>query len=167
MAHDIKPNEHYSIITVKLALATVCGDTAADGLNQLLNPEIGEGFIADYAFYNTDNPLIVTASAEPEEGELFADKGVESNSNTENTPTVQVVNIVSSGDCLAIVNGKLIMNTDGVEQHDGETVFNTAKYLAEALNVELQLIDYTQELPEDFSYSGVMSELKSSGAIPG
>jgi len=164
MAHDIQPNEKYSIVTVKLALATVCGDTAADGLNQLLNPEIGEGFIADYAFYNTDNPLIVTASDDPEEGELFADTGT--NSNAENTPIVQVVNIVSSGDCLAIVNGKLIMNTDGVEQHDGETVFNTAKYLAEALNVELQLIDYPQELPEVFSYSEVMSELKLSGAIP-
>lgn len=166
MAHDIQPNTQYSIVTIKLALATTCSNTVSDGLNQLLNPEIGEGFIADYAFYNMQNLPIVTASDDPEEGELFADTGAGTNSNTESGPTVQVVNIVSSGDCLAIVNGKLIMNTDGVEQHDGETVFNTAKYVAEALNVEVELIDYTQELPEDFTFSEVMTELKSSGVIP-
>lgn len=77
-----------------------------------------------------------------------------------------MVNVVSSGDCLAIVNGKLIMNTDGVEQHDGEAVFNTAKYVAEALNVELELIDYTQDLAEDFTFIEIMNELKSGGLIP-
>lgn len=75
MSHDIEPNSEYAIVTVKLALATICGDTAADGLNELLRPVIGEGFIADYAFYNTVDPLIVKASKEPEEGELFADVG--------------------------------------------------------------------------------------------
>lgn len=165
MAHDIQPDENYSVVTVKLALANVCGDTAADGLNELLNPEIGSGFIVDYAFFNTENPLIVTASSEPEEGELFADNCAVQDSKADRAH-VLVVNIVSSGDCLAIVNGKLIMNTDGVEQHYGETVFNTAKYIAEALNVEFQLIEYTQKLKEDFTFCEVMAELKSSGLIP-
>lgn len=73
MAHDITPNAPHAIITVKLALNTLCGDTAADGLNDLLNPEIGAGFIADYALLHTDNPMIVHASEEPEEGELFVE----------------------------------------------------------------------------------------------
>lgn len=71
MAHDITPNRPHAIITVKIALNTTCGDTAADGLNELFNPQIGAGFIADYAFLHTDNPLLVHASDEPEEGELF------------------------------------------------------------------------------------------------
>lgn len=71
MAHDIQPNAHYAVVTVKLAVATICGDTAADGLNELLNPEIGEGFIADYALLHTDRPIIVESSDVPEEGELF------------------------------------------------------------------------------------------------
>lgn len=75
MAHDIQANTPHAIITVKLALATLCGDTIADGLNQLLNPEIGEGFIADYALLHTHSPLIVNSSDEPEEGELFNDAG--------------------------------------------------------------------------------------------
>ena len=73
MAHDIQPNANYAVVTVKLALATICGDTAADGLSELLNPEIGEGFIADYALLHTDRLMIVESSDEPEEGELFVD----------------------------------------------------------------------------------------------
>ena len=73
MAHDITPNAPHAIITVKLALNTLCGDTAADGLNDLLNPEIGAGFVADYSLLHTDNPMIVHASEEPEEGELFVE----------------------------------------------------------------------------------------------
>lgn len=75
MAHDIQANTPHSIVTVKLAIAAICGDTIADGLNQLLNPEIGEGFIADYALLHTHSPLIVHSSDEPEEGELFNDAG--------------------------------------------------------------------------------------------
>lgn len=75
MAHDIQPLTPHAIITLKLALKTTCGDTAADGLNELLNSEIGAGFIADYALLHTDNPMIVHASEEPEEGELFIHPG--------------------------------------------------------------------------------------------
>jgi hypothetical protein len=75
MANDIQPNSHYAIVTVKLALATICGDTAADGINQLLGDEIGQGFVADYAILNTDSPIIVESDDTPEEGELFANAG--------------------------------------------------------------------------------------------
>lgn len=75
MAHDIQPNSHYAIVTVKLALATICGDTAADGLNELLGDQIGQGFVADYAIFNTDSPIIVESDDSPEEGELFANVG--------------------------------------------------------------------------------------------
>lgn len=85
MAHDMKPNEHYSIVTLKLALATVCGDTAADALNQVLSEHVGAGFIVDFAFYNTDNPLIVKASSEPVEGELF-----EAPLNTETSNNIDI-----------------------------------------------------------------------------
>lgn len=75
MAHDIQPRTPYSIVTVKLALQTTCGDTAADGLNELLNEQIGVGFIADYALLHTDSPVVVESSEEPEEGELFTGLG--------------------------------------------------------------------------------------------
>jgi hypothetical protein len=71
MAHDITPNAKHAVVLVKMAFNTTCGDTIADGLNQLLNDEIGEGFLADYAFLHTDTPAIIKASAEPEEGEIF------------------------------------------------------------------------------------------------
>ena len=51
MAHDIQANTPHAIVTVKLAIAAICGDTIADGLNEMLNPHIGEGFIADYTVF--------------------------------------------------------------------------------------------------------------------
>lgn len=75
MAHDIQANTPHAIVTVKLAIAAICGDTIADGLNEMLNPHIGEGFIADYALLHTHSTLIVNSSEEPEEGELFNDAG--------------------------------------------------------------------------------------------
>lgn len=74
MAHDIQPNHVYAVVTLKLAVAAICSETVADGLNEVLREHIGEGFIADYAFYGTDHLELVTASSEPEEGELFVEQ---------------------------------------------------------------------------------------------
>ena len=71
MAHDIQPKQHYSITTMQIALHCIDGDEAADGLNELIGLEIGQVFIADYAFYNSDEPTIIQVTDEPEEGELF------------------------------------------------------------------------------------------------
>jgi hypothetical protein len=71
MSSDIKPNQIHSVITLQLAIHSQDGDFVADGINELLRPEIGEGFIADFTFFNTDDPILVKASNDPEEGELF------------------------------------------------------------------------------------------------
>jgi hypothetical protein len=73
MAHAIIANEQYAVIDLKLAIAETNGDAIADGLNELLRENLDKDFIADYAFYNTDEPTLKTASREPEEGELFED----------------------------------------------------------------------------------------------
>lgn len=71
MSSDIRPNKTHAVITMQIALHSQNPDAIADGLNEMLRPEVGEGWIADYAFYNTDNPLLVIASNNPIEGELF------------------------------------------------------------------------------------------------
>lgn len=71
MSHDIQKNTMHAVITMQVAIDSNNPDEIADGLNEFLRPEIGEGFLVDYAFYNTEDPLLVMASAEPEEGELF------------------------------------------------------------------------------------------------
>lgn len=75
MAHALQPQTPYSIVTVKLALQTTCGDTAADGLNVFLSEQVATGFVADYALLHTDSPIVVESSQEPEEGELFTQSG--------------------------------------------------------------------------------------------
>jgi hypothetical protein len=71
MSSDIKPNQTHAVITMQIALHSQNPDEIADGLNEFLRPEVGQGWIADYSFYNTDNPLLVKASNSPVEGELF------------------------------------------------------------------------------------------------
>ena len=74
MPHNITANVEHAIVDVKIAIIpkySHCPDSIADGLNELLRAEIGEGFIADYAFYNTESPLLVKSDNKPEEGELF------------------------------------------------------------------------------------------------
>mgnify|MGYP000616210694 CR=1 FL=1 len=75
--HDIKAAQTHAIISIEVAIApryANCPDSIADGLNELLRPEVGEGFIADYSLKRTDLPKLVVASSEPEEGELFEDE---------------------------------------------------------------------------------------------
>jgi len=74
MAHDIKASTQYAIVTLQLAINDTDPNSIADGLNDLLNPEIGEGWIADYALLNTDEPFVTQSSPEPDEGELFDSK---------------------------------------------------------------------------------------------
>jgi hypothetical protein len=71
MSSDITPNETHAVITMRIALHSQNPDEIADGLNELLGGQVGKGWVADYAFYNSDNPLLVIASETAEEGELF------------------------------------------------------------------------------------------------
>ena len=71
MPHDIKPSTKHSVLNVQLALHATDGDHIADGLNEFLRPELGAGWIADYALLNSDQPFVITSSHVPEEGELF------------------------------------------------------------------------------------------------
>jgi hypothetical protein len=71
MSSDIKPGEIYAVIDIKVAVHSQNPEKIADGLNEFLSPEIGEGWVADYAIYQTDEPSLVKASNEPVEGELF------------------------------------------------------------------------------------------------
>lgn len=71
MAHDIKPLADHSVLNIQLAIHSTDPDEIADGLNEFFRPEIGEGWIADYALFHTDKPTVVTSSTKPEEGELF------------------------------------------------------------------------------------------------
>jgi hypothetical protein len=71
MAHDIKPKTNYSIVNVQLAIASTDSDEISDGLNELLRPEIGQGWIGDYEIHTLGQPRVVTSSSDPEEGEIF------------------------------------------------------------------------------------------------
>lgn len=71
MAHDIKPDQEHLIVNVRLALHTKDDAEASDGLNELFRPELGEGFIADYAFAEIEHSPTIKASPSPYEGELF------------------------------------------------------------------------------------------------
>ena len=74
MSHNITANADHAIVDVKIAIIpkySNCPDSIADGLNELLRPEVGEGVIADYALLNTDAPVQVKSDENPQEGDLF------------------------------------------------------------------------------------------------
>ena len=71
MRHDLKSNSEYALINIQLAITETDVNVIADALNDFLREEIGEGFIADYIFNNSDTPNVVMTSDEPAEGELF------------------------------------------------------------------------------------------------
>lgn len=73
MPHDIKPATEHTVVTVQLAIHSTNPDEIHDGLNELLRPEIGEGWIADYALFQTPQATVVVAPDEPQEGEIFND----------------------------------------------------------------------------------------------
>lgn len=71
MTHDIKPSTEHSVLNIQLAIHSTNPDEIAGGLNEFFRPEIGEGWIADYALFNAGLPTVVASSSKPEEGELF------------------------------------------------------------------------------------------------
>lgn len=69
--YNVKSNEDHAVVTVKIAITTkysFCNDVITDGLNEILNAAMGDGFVADYAFTDINT---VRATNEPEEGELL------------------------------------------------------------------------------------------------
>lgn len=73
--HNITAGQKHAILRVSIALNSTEPAEITDGLNELFNNQIADGFVADYKFHHADSPLIVKASDEPEEGELFVDTG--------------------------------------------------------------------------------------------
>ena len=71
MKHDLKAQQPHTVLTLKLAFHSSDVNDIAGGVNQLLGPEINEGWLADYALCDNELPTIVTASSKPEAGELF------------------------------------------------------------------------------------------------
>lgn len=145
MAHDIKPNTKYGLATVRLALTETNGDAIADGLSNLLLPEIGEGFIADYMFTGTDRPVLVESSSEAEEGELF---------NNEAEPVqygkqVLIVEITQNGSDVAVfLNGEYVISADPGCGDSTETVYEVAKSLAGIHKVCIQHIEHAPDNDE-------------------
>lgn len=76
MAHCITPNQKHIIINARLAFNCTDPNEVTDGLNEALRDQLSPDFLADYIFSHSDEPAIVQASAEPEEGELFVTHGV-------------------------------------------------------------------------------------------
>lgn len=84
MAHNLKPNTNYAIVTVKLAIPTEAQECArcpldelvnegeiSDAINELIRPGLldDDSLIADYAF---DYEIFVTRTdGDPEEGDVF------------------------------------------------------------------------------------------------
>ena len=73
--HSTTPNGKHAIVNLTIAFNSTSGADIADGLNEILRTEVDNGFVADYAFSHIEQPLIVKASADPEEGELFETAG--------------------------------------------------------------------------------------------
>lgn len=71
MAHNIEPKTKYAVVNVRMAIEQTNPDSIADGLNEWLTASLGDDFLADYEFTNSDNPYITESSDKPEEGELF------------------------------------------------------------------------------------------------
>lgn len=79
--HDLKPNSLHAVVNCQVVICPKYAnspDNINDGLGEIFRSEIGAGFIADYAFFNTDNPALVMTSEEPEEGELISESLISS-----------------------------------------------------------------------------------------
>jgi hypothetical protein len=112
MSHHIQPNSLHSLITLELAIRETSPTEVTEGINQLLAPEIGEGWLADYQFINADNQPLVEASEEPKGGELF---------NAPQSKTIkngdwEIITSVNSEGVLSVT----LSHKDGTEIHQCE-----------------------------------------------
>ena len=73
MAHSLKPNTTYSIVTMEVAVP--CTDSAelADWINETLRPLAVDGQIADYSLRGLRDVREYTTGDDPEEGEWTQD----------------------------------------------------------------------------------------------
>lgn len=124
MAHDIKPLATYSVVSLQLAVHSTDPDLIADGLNDFLRPEIGEGWIADYTLFNAGPPTLVTASSEPEEGELFHKTTLYTICIQDSDYNEEWVKVESTQDLTAMSEEQLHKTLFGkVNIHPGDRVF--------------------------------------------
>jgi len=74
---EIKSKVEHAVLDIKVAMKpsiSKCAGSIADSLNEMFRSNIENGDVADYIFYNSDNPTKVMASSIPVEGELFPEK---------------------------------------------------------------------------------------------
>lgn len=72
MAHSIKPNTSYTIITLSVAIPAGCTAHNADHLNEVLRPLAIEGIIADYSLHGLKDTFAYVTGEQIEEGEIFS-----------------------------------------------------------------------------------------------
>lgn len=69
MKHFLKPNTTYSVFSVQIAVKHSEDNAIEAGINELLGPELGEGWIVDYSL--SGDVQLVSSSQFPQQGELF------------------------------------------------------------------------------------------------
>lgn len=74
--HNITAGQKHAVLRVSIALNSTEPAEITDGLNEIFNSQIANGFVADYRYHDAKRPLIAKASDDPEEGELFVNAGV-------------------------------------------------------------------------------------------
>lgn len=76
MSHSITPGAEHLLVTLTVAIRAEYSDNdgaIADGLNEMLRDSVflDNGILADYTLHGLNQTKRVTASIDPEEGELF------------------------------------------------------------------------------------------------
>lgn len=69
MKHFLKPDTTYSVFSVQVAVKHSEDNAIEAGINELLGPELGEGWIVDYSL--SGGARLVSSSQSPCQGELF------------------------------------------------------------------------------------------------
>ncbi|APD92089.1 hypothetical protein BM525_19600 (plasmid) [Alteromonas mediterranea] len=69
MEHFIKPETTYSVLSVQIAVKHGEDSAIEAGINELIGPELGEGWIVDYSL--SGSVQLVSSSQSPQQGELF------------------------------------------------------------------------------------------------
>lgn len=69
MKHFLKPDTTYSVFSVQIAVKHSEDNAIEAGINELLGPELGEGWIVDYSL--SGGARLVSSSQLPCQGELF------------------------------------------------------------------------------------------------
>lgn len=160
MSHDIKPNATHALVNIRVALKETNPDSIADGLSHLLSQEIGEGFIADYVYLNSDTPAFVKSSSDPEEGELFS----MGTAPEQYGQQVLIVKIIENGSDVAVFfNGQYVFSAAPGCGDSVDTVYEVAAALAVTHNVTIEEVEHKAR--EEWQWSEIEHDLKMADRI--